>query len=136
MRYTGIGRDSRQRVNVRGTDPACAGSGVSSINSPFATTRRSLGARTVHVTVALSDGWSMLGIQLRARFGQLSPNAVHRPALSVRTISPSFGSPVYRTVTENESPTTLTMGTRTSESVRANVTGFSSTSTLSTLSPM
>src|SRR5215831_14832922 len=124
MRYAAIGRDSRQRVSVRGPEPGDAGSGVSSINSPFATTRRSLGARTVHVTVALSDGWSMLGIQFRARLGQLSPNAVHRPALSVRMMSPSFGSPAYRTVTANESPNVRAMGMRTRESVLANVTGF------------
>ena len=47
MRYTGIGLDSRHRVSVRGTEPAGPRSGVSSSNSPFATTRRSLGARTV-----------------------------------------------------------------------------------------
>src|SRR5580765_5509000 len=132
MGYAGIGRDSRHRVSVRGTEPGGPTIGVSSINSPFATTRRALGARTVHVTVALCDGWSMLGIQFRARLGQLSPNAVHRPALSVRIMSPSFGSPAYRTVTKKESPTTLPTGMRTSESVLANVTGFSSTSALST----
>src|SRR4030095_6579503 len=130
MRYAGIGRDSRHRVSVRGTEPARAGSGVSSTSSPFATTRRSLGARTVQVTVDLSEGWSILGIQLRARFGQLSPKAVHRPALSVRMMSPSFGSPRYRTVTENESPVTRAIGIRINESVRANATDLSSTSTL------
>ena len=61
---------------------------------PFAITLRFAGAMTVQVTVALSDGWSTDGNQCRARFGQLSPNAVHRPALSVAMIRPSRGAPV------------------------------------------
>ena len=35
----------------------------------------------------------MLGIQYRARFGQLSPKYVHLPALSLCAISPSVTAP-------------------------------------------
>ena len=54
---------------------------------------RVLGAVTLHVTSALSDGWSTVGSQCRARFGQLSPNASQRPAESVPMMRPSVGAP-------------------------------------------
>jgi hypothetical protein len=71
----GIGWSMRQRVLVHAPVPPAGGStnGISSSSVPLATTRIALGARTVHSTVALSLGWSMLGIQRRARSGQLSP---------------------------------------------------------------
>jgi hypothetical protein len=56
IRYGEIGRDSRHLVSVLGDSPARVGSGVSSINMPFATTFRTIGALTIHVTVAFSDG--------------------------------------------------------------------------------
>src|SRR5258705_6588626 len=71
MRYGGIGRVSRQRHVVRARLPLPVVR--ESTSAPFATTVRPAGAVTVHVTVALSLGWSTLGIQLRARLGQLSP---------------------------------------------------------------
>src|SRR5918911_3857861 len=76
IKYTGIGWLSRHCVR---TLPL--GSGARETSAPFATTVRPAGAVTVHVTVALSLGSSTLGIQCRARLGQLSPNPVQRPAL-------------------------------------------------------
>src|SRR4051812_16529496 len=54
MRYGAMGRDSRHRVVVRARFPFPTV--VVPARAPLATTVRPLGARTVHVTVALSLG--------------------------------------------------------------------------------
>src|SRR6266568_2605899 len=91
IRYTGIGSFIRQRAMVLGgLEPS---TGASPRRAPFAMTLRRLGARTVQLTVALSLGWSTLGIQWRPRSGQLSAKAVHPHVVSLRMMRPSVTGP-------------------------------------------
>src|SRR5438477_10100469 len=60
---------------------------------PFATTRHDGGAVMLNMTRALSDGWSSVGIQNRARSGQLSANATRRRRALGPMINPSCGLP-------------------------------------------
>src|SRR5689334_23276585 len=66
----------------------------SSCNFPFEITEYSPGAVTMNSNVALSSGSSLQGIQLCARFGQLSAKKVLSPYRLFEMIRPSEGIPL------------------------------------------
>src|SRR5262245_40472949 len=92
IKYAGMRRLSRQTHSFFG-EPSRPRTSRVDRSLPFATTVCDGGAITRQVTVALSLGWSMLGIQCRARLGQLSAKYVQRPAESRLTIKPSTTVP-------------------------------------------
>src|SRR4029078_632217 len=88
LSHEAIGADSFQCVTLR-PSPVI----VSLCNRPFATTEYFCGAVIINSFVAFADGWSIIGNQSRALFGQFHEKKHRSLYLFTPTLSPSAGSP-------------------------------------------
>src|SRR6185369_17353997 len=86
-----VGRDTFSSHIVLFFPPCIA---ASTVFTPLEITEYSAGATTLNVKEALSEGWSLQGIQWCARLGQLSAKNVLSPYLFREIIKPSSGTPL------------------------------------------